>query len=86
MTSDDYTAVGGGGLRLKGAKITKKKKKKDKSSLEKNLDTTVTNRSSSPKKDDRDEGDEAPGATKTEAELRYEEFKKKRVCTLSWHV
>ncbi|KAF5606810.1 DUF1754-domain protein [Fusarium subglutinans] len=40
MGSDDYAAVGGGGaLKLKGAKIHKKKKKRDKTDLEKNLDT-----------------------------------------------
>lgn len=38
MPSDDYAAVGGGGaLRIKGAKVQKKKKKRDKSDLEKNL-------------------------------------------------
>ncbi|KAG4259618.1 hypothetical protein FPRO06_06689 [Fusarium proliferatum] len=40
MGSDDYAAVGGGGaLKLKGAKIHKKKKKRDKTDLQKNLDT-----------------------------------------------
>ncbi|KAG6012063.1 hypothetical protein E4U43_007960 [Claviceps pusilla] len=39
MPSGDYAAIGGGALKLKGAKIqkTKKKKRKDKSDLEKNL-------------------------------------------------
>ncbi|PWI69796.1 hypothetical protein PCL_00708 [Purpureocillium lilacinum] len=38
MPSEDYAAVGGGGaLRIKGAKVQKKKKKRDKSDLEKNL-------------------------------------------------
>ena len=37
MPLDDYTSAGGGALRLKGAKVTKKKKKKDKGSLAKAL-------------------------------------------------
>lgn len=38
MGSDDYKAIGGGGaLKLKGAKISKKKKKAAKLDLEKNL-------------------------------------------------
>lgn len=39
MPSGDYAAIGGGALKLKGAKVqkTKKKKRKDKSDLEKNL-------------------------------------------------
>ena len=38
MPSDDYAAVGGGALKLKGGKVEKKKKKKrDKTDLEKNL-------------------------------------------------
>jgi protein FAM32A len=40
MPSDDYSAISGGGaLRLKGGKVTKKKKRKEKSDLEKNLST-----------------------------------------------
>ncbi|KAL6805468.1 hypothetical protein J3E68DRAFT_13086 [Trichoderma sp. SZMC 28012] len=39
MGSDDYKAIGGGALKLKGAKIGKKKKKTAKSDLEKNLST-----------------------------------------------
>lgn len=37
MPLDDYASLGGGALRLKGAKVTKKKKRKDKSGLEKAL-------------------------------------------------
>ncbi|OLN82099.1 Uncharacterized protein C31G5.21 [Colletotrichum chlorophyti] len=39
MPLDEYASVGGGGLRLKGAKVGKpKKKRKEKTDLEKNLD------------------------------------------------
>ncbi|KAH6611272.1 hypothetical protein Trco_001292 [Trichoderma cornu-damae] len=37
MGSDDYKAIGGGALKLKGAKVSKKKKKAAKSGLQKNL-------------------------------------------------
>ncbi|KAL7790887.1 hypothetical protein V8C37DRAFT_383531 [Trichoderma ceciliae] len=37
MGSDDYNAIGGGALKLKGAKVSKKKKKTAKSDLEKKL-------------------------------------------------
>lgn len=37
MGSDDYQAIGRGALKLKGAKVSKKKKKAAKSDLEKNL-------------------------------------------------
>ncbi|KAF4779952.1 hypothetical protein HER10_EVM0008063 [Colletotrichum scovillei] len=41
MPLDDYASAVGGGLKLKGAKVTKPKKKKrrDKTDLEKNLET-----------------------------------------------
>ena len=37
MPLDDYASAGGGALRIKGAKVTKKKKKKDKGNLQKAL-------------------------------------------------
>ncbi|KAG5950717.1 hypothetical protein E4U53_004517 [Claviceps sorghi] len=44
MPSGDYTAVGGGALKLKGAKVQKnKKKRKAKNDLEKNLSTGDAN-------------------------------------------
>lgn len=57
MPSDDYAAVGGGALRIKGAKIKKHKKKKTgKSDLEKNLSTgEPLSTSSSSKLKDREE-------------------------------
>lgn len=86
MPSDDYAAaVGGGALRIKGAKVTKKKRKnKNKTDLEKNLSAgegkvTKSAREGPAPAEDVEE-DEAPNVTKTEAELRYDEFKKKRVC------
>ncbi|KND93856.1 Uncharacterized protein C31G5.21 [Tolypocladium ophioglossoides CBS 100239] len=87
MPSDDYAAVGGGALRIKGAKVQKKKKKKDKSALEKNLsagDNAVVNEDTAEKRakgaeqDDRDD-DEASVVPKTESERRYEEVKRKRL-------
>ncbi|KAF6808901.1 hypothetical protein CSOJ01_07263 [Colletotrichum sojae] len=57
MPLDEYASVGGG-LKLKGAKIGKKKKRKDKSDLEKNLDDgsgagTVARRPEDPAEEDK---------------------------------
>ncbi|KAF5026528.1 hypothetical protein F66182_1388 [Fusarium sp. NRRL 66182] len=93
MGSDDYAAVGGGGaLKLKGAKVHRKKKKRDKTDLEKNLD--VGNKDDEKKKrrkekeedvdEPRDEDDEEkPETQKTEAQKRHEEIKKKRLLQLA---
>ncbi|SPN98991.1 uncharacterized protein DNG_02030 [Cephalotrichum gorgonifer] len=92
MPLDDYSSAGGGALRLKGAKVTKKKKKKDKgSSLEKALsggDTTVakTDQDAAEGMSDgeiarkrRDEEEKArPLPKKTEAERVIEQLKRKR--------
>ncbi|QKD49937.2 hypothetical protein BFJ63_vAg2392 [Fusarium oxysporum f. sp. narcissi] len=90
MGSDDYAAVGGGGaLKLKGAKIHKKKKKRDKTDLEKNLDTGNKDEEKRRKKDreeqePHDEDDEdKPEVQKTEAQKRHEEIKKKRLLKLA---
>ncbi|POR36795.1 Uncharacterized protein TPAR_03041 [Tolypocladium paradoxum] len=91
MPSDDYAAVGGGALRIKGAKVQKKKKKKDKSALEKNLsagdkavvkEDAAEKRAKSVEQEDRDD-DEASAVPKTEAEKRYEEVKKKRLLEMT---
>lgn len=98
MASDDYTAVGGGGLRLKGAKVQKKKKKRDKTDLEKNLasgEKDVVKKSKAPKEeekadknddknkeDEKSDDDDRPQVQKTESERRYEEIKRKRVSLL----
>ena len=87
MASDEYSVVSGGGaLKLKGAKVQKKKKKKDKSSLEKVIATGekgVVKKSNLPaeegKADDKDSDDERPAVQKTESERRHEETKRKRV-------
>lgn len=95
MPSDDYalTSGGGGALKLKGAKIDKKKKKKRvKTDLEKNLTTgddaassrelVANKKDASEDAEGRVEGDEEDGtsaAQKTESERQYEETKKKRV-------
>lgn len=91
MPSGDYSAVGGGALKLKGAKIQKKKKKRDKSDLEKSLSATegaVVKKDSpaatekqadeSDANEDRPE-DQVPSAHKTESERKYDEIRKKRV-------
>ncbi|KAL2110082.1 hypothetical protein VUR80DRAFT_1641 [Thermomyces stellatus] len=92
MPLDEYASAGGGALRLKGAKVTKKKKKKkDKGSLEKALsgsDTSLVKAKggdevSEKKRKDRNEEDgeeeeEPPVVKKTEAEKRLEEMKRKR--------
>ncbi|KAF5641105.1 hypothetical protein F52700_3440 [Fusarium sp. NRRL 52700] len=93
MGSDDYAAVGGGGaLKLKGAKIHKKKKKRDKTDLEKNLDTGNKDEEKRKKKkteggqeqepDDEDK-EGKPEVQKTEAQKRHEEIKKKRLLKLA---
>lgn len=88
MPSDDYVSVGGGGaLKLKGAKVNKKKKKKNtKPDLEKNLELgsesssrkAITKRDGDENDDHEDNGD-APERYKTETERRYEEARKKKV-------
>jgi protein FAM32A len=91
MPGDEYSAVGGGGaLKLKGAKVTKKKKK-SKTSLEKNLSAAegaLKKRSESPAKDDKSakpDGDRPEGeeedrpVQQTESERQFEEIKRKRV-------
>lgn len=95
MPSDDYATIGGGALKLKGAKIDKKKKKKKpKTDLEKNLDspdTAVVSKAKDkdPAKDEpQPEGEreeEEPRYQKTESELKYEEYKKKRVSPAQVH-
>lgn len=93
MPLDEYASAGGGALRLKGAKVTKKKKKKDKGNLEKALsggDTSLIkakgdDEGSEKRRKDKDEKDgenqeeDAPLVKKTEAEKRLEELKRKRV-------
>ncbi|CVK87071.1 uncharacterized protein FMAN_05761 [Fusarium mangiferae] len=93
MGSDDYAAVGGGGaLKLKGAKIHKKKKKRDKTDLQKNLDTGNKDEEKRKKKKSEDEeeqephdvdDEDKPEVQKTEAQKRHEEIKKKRLLKLA---
>lgn len=91
MPSGDYSAVGGGALKLKGAKVQKKKKKRDKSVLEKSLSATegtlVQKDSPVATEKQADDGDanndrpedHVPSANKTESERKYDEIRKKRV-------
>lgn len=88
MPSDEYKSAGGGALRIKGAKVKKNKtkKKEKKSDLEKNLVTRES--SKDPKTEDEQpeekvedaEEDAGPSkAHKTEAEMRFEEARKKKL-------
>ncbi|KPM44037.1 hypothetical protein AK830_g2513 [Neonectria ditissima] len=90
MASDEYTTGGGGALKLKGAKVQKRKKKRDKSALEKNLGSEVANKTSTAeeskkddKADDDDNDDGRPAVQKTEAEKRHEEIKRKRLLQMA---
>ena len=82
MPSGDYAAVGGGALKIKGAKVQKKKKKRDKSSVEKTLNEDE--RSVAKKDDNKEDTDgrteeDSHQDRKTESEKRYEEVRRKRV-------
>ncbi|KAG5978148.1 hypothetical protein E4U55_006342 [Claviceps digitariae] len=89
MPSGDYTTIGGGALKLKGAKIQKKKKKrKDKNDLEKNLSSGDTNdiiktKSNDNAHDNAHDEEDVPDVRKTESERRYEEVKRKRLQKLA---
>lgn len=88
MASDEYSVVGGGGaLKLKGAKVHKKKKKRDKSDLEKNIGKEVAKKGNAAEdkakdKADEEDEDDRPVVQKTESEKRHEEIKRKRVSRL----
>ncbi|KAF4120584.1 protein FAM32A [Geosmithia morbida] len=91
----DLSGVVGGKLRLKGVKVEKKKKKKKgkdadkKKDLEKNLSTgDDQNRERDDDHDDHDDdhddvGNDHHQPIKTEAELRYEETRKKRLLKMA---
>jgi len=94
--ADDYAGGAGGKLKLKGAKIKdgridkkKKKKQKDKPSEERNESVEKTGERIG--SEDRGTGDDEGGSGreegriigKTEAERKYEEIRRKRVCTVS---
>ncbi|KAF7545664.1 hypothetical protein G7046_g9511 [Stylonectria norvegica] len=101
MASDEYSTAGGGGgaLKLKGAKVHKKKKKRDKTDLEKNLATgttkAVVKKGNAPEENEEkstannendngiDSGDDAPTMQKTEAEKRHAEIKRKRLLQMA---
>ncbi|PHH82565.1 hypothetical protein CDD82_5585 [Ophiocordyceps australis] len=97
MPSDDYAAVGGGALKLKGAKVHKKgtkKKNKAKSSLEQALSVHQASESRpdpNEKPNEKHDGvnDEArdvlepPGVLKTESERRHDEARKKRLLDMT---
>lgn len=78
MPADDYALAGGGALKLKGAKITKKKKK---SKTKTNLDKTVSDANKAAEKADshEDNHNTSSAPRKTESELRHEEVRKRKV-------
>lgn len=89
MPSDEYKSAGGGALRIKGAKVKKNKTKKEKKTtdLEKNL-VKREHSSKEPKTEDEqpeekveETGEEAgpSKAHKTEAEMRFEEARRKKL-------
>lgn len=67
MPLDDYASLGGGALRLKGAKVTKKKKRKEKSGLEKALSGGET---SVVKAERSDEGEKRKAKKRKDSEER----------------
>ncbi|KAG6071097.1 hypothetical protein E4U16_004272 [Claviceps sp. LM84 group G4] len=92
MPSGEYSTIGSGALKLKGAKIQKKKKKrKPKVDLDKDLAIQKREADDAQNSDDQDKqrpeqngdhedaGEEVLEPRKTEAERRYEEVKRKRV-------
>ena len=99
MSAADYYASGGGGkLRLKGAKVQdgrvekkgkKKKKQKDKpsedpeGSVDKTSERIDTDDRGIGQDDGGGEREEGPTMGKTEAERRYAEVRKKRVCAVA---
>ncbi|KAG6044979.1 hypothetical protein E4U39_002811 [Claviceps sp. Clav50 group G5] len=96
MPSGEYSTIGSGALKLKGAKIQKKKKKrKPKVDLDKDLAIQKREADDAQNSDDQDKQrqeqngghEDAEGEVleprKTEAERRYEEVKRKRLLKLA---
>ncbi|KAG6259160.1 hypothetical protein E4U49_005954 [Claviceps purpurea] len=96
MPSGEYSTIGSGALKLKGAKIQKKKKKrKPKADLDKDLAIQKREADDAQNSDDQgkqrqeknEDHEDADGEIveprKTEAERRYEEVKRKRLLKLA---
>ncbi|KAG6287541.1 hypothetical protein E4U46_004027 [Claviceps purpurea] len=96
MPSGEYSTIGSGALKLKGAKIQKKKKKrKPKADLDKDLaiqkreaDDVQNSDDQGKQRQEQNEDPEDPDGEiveprKTEAERRYEEVKRKRLAESS---
>ncbi|PHH60919.1 hypothetical protein CDD81_1030 [Ophiocordyceps australis] len=87
MPSDDYAAVGGGALKLKGAKVHKKgskKKSKAKSSLEKTLSVgQASDEQHDAVNDEAHNDSETSVVLKTESERRHDEARKKRLLQMT---
>ncbi|KAG6235824.1 hypothetical protein E4U25_004346 [Claviceps purpurea] len=96
MPSGEYSTIGSGALKLKGAKIQKKKKKrKPKADLDKDLaiqkreadDAQNSGDQGKQRQEQNEDHEDANGEIveprKTEAERRYEEVKRKRLLKLA---
>ncbi|CCE28502.1 hypothetical protein E4U22_006948 [Claviceps purpurea] len=96
MPSGEYSTIGSGALKLKGAKIQKKKKKrKPKADLDKDLaiqkreadDAQNSDDQGKQRQEQNEDHEDADGEIveprKTEAERRYEEVKRKRLLKLA---
>ncbi|KAG6151731.1 hypothetical protein E4U35_000837 [Claviceps purpurea] len=96
MPSGEYSTIGSGALKLKGAKIQKKKKKrKPKADLDKDLaiqkreadDAQNSDDQGKQRQEQNEDHEDANGEIveprKTEAERRYEEVKRKRLLKLA---
>ena len=85
MAPDEYSTGGGGKLKLKGSKtsdgrVEKKKKKSLKKKEKAEQDQPSQEPDAESKSPPEDEEPES-SAAKTEAERKYEEIRRKRVCT-----
>lgn len=93
MAPDEYSTGGGGKLKLKGGKVSdgrvEKKKKKSLKKREKAEQAEKTEQDQPPQEEPDEETksprEDAPegSAAKTEAERKYEEIRRKRVCILT---
>lgn len=87
MAPDEYSAGGGGKLKLKGGKVSdgrveKKKKKSLKKKEKAEQDQPSQEEPDEETKSPREDTPEG-SAAKTEAERKYEEIRRKRVCILT---
>lgn len=88
MAPDEYSTGGGGKLKLKGSKLSDGRvEKKKKKSLKKKEKVEQDQPSQEPEPDaetksPREDEEPESSAAKTGAERKYEEIRRKRVCTV----